>query len=63
MPVKKLDFFEEQMWAFCLVYPIVALARAGNAFRRPFKSVPEALELKVPPSCQVLRLKFKAEKL
>jgi hypothetical protein len=37
------------------------VALAHNAFRRPFKSVQEVFSLTVPPSRQVLRLKFKAE--
>lgn len=39
----------------------MAVAFAFGAFRRPFKSVQELLSLTVPPSRQVLRLKFKRE--
>lgn len=37
------------------------MALAHDAFRRRFKSVQEVFDLRVPPSRQVLRLKFKAE--
>jgi len=58
---KKFVFYEEQTWAFCIVYAVVTIALAHDAFRRPFKSVQELLSLTVPPSRQVLRLKFKPE--
>lgn len=58
---KKFVFYEEPTYAFCIVYGLIALALAHNAFRRPFKSVQELLSLTVPPSRHVLRLKFRRE--
>lgn len=54
-------FYEEQTWAFGLVYAILAIALAHKAFRRLFESVQELLSLTVPPSRQVLRLRFRPE--
>ena len=57
---KKFVFYEEPTLAFCLVYGLVAVALAHDAFRRPFKSVQEAFSLTVPPDRNVLRLRFKS---
>ncbi|KAK4934783.1 hypothetical protein LTR10_024040 [Elasticomyces elasticus] len=58
---KKFIFYEEPTLAYCLVYQIVALAVAYDAFRRPFTSVSQLFGLTVPPGRDVLRLKFKPE--
>ena len=49
--------------AYCLVYQIMALAFAHQAFRRTFTSVQQLLSLTVPPGRDVLQLKFKPERL
>jgi hypothetical protein len=53
-------FYEERTMAFSLVYGLVAIALAHDAFRRPLRTVHEVFSLTVPPGRDVLRLKFKA---
>jgi hypothetical protein len=60
---KKFIFYEEPTLAYCLVYQIMALAFAHQAFRRTFTSVQQLLSLTVPAGRDVLQLKFRPERL
>jgi hypothetical protein len=57
---KKSVFYEEPTLAFGLVYGLVTVALAHDAFRRPFQMVQEVFSLTVPLDRDVLRLRCKS---